>query len=471
MLSRKVILLLVPILLLIGLSIYGFRSYCDQCCEENMKEELAVVQCPPATKVVSRDILDISSKLLRCDRYTDHKIIAGLLTEIRRSKIHSTITSEILSSMLTYNAEIYRDRDKWEVLRLRAYILLALGEIGLPDSAIPFLQDALAYVDDRMSAVELASAIKVAGNLGVKGSRFGPGIISAYNRIFADEEISLNRYELAFSKQEATTVQIEIVRSLGNICNKQDEYAIKFLNSVLASGDDPGVDKRTITEAQRSLDIILQKKGAGNFNYSSPFCSCNKKKRSAEKTINSNATEHSPFIEVKDRRQVMNKNILGTDQDGVKKEFTKLIDRPTLLTFFYTRCQNDSKCSATIAQLASLQDHLSSLSLNNKVRLVAITFEPEHDSPDLLKRYMTDRGVKLGSDAMAIKLDTGDHQALINELMIPVGFNSGWVNGHGVEAILVDKNKRIVRKYNSSFWNTPELLADLTRLLKEENEQ
>jgi len=248
-------------------------------------------------------------------------------------------------------------------------------------------------------------------------------------------------------------------------------YAIKFLRSVLAAGSDPGVDKRTVTEAQRSLDMIMQKKATGNFNNPSPFCSCNKKKRLAEKTGDSNAIENSPYIDVKDRKQVMNKNILGTDHDGVKKEFTKLIDRPALLTFFYTRCQNDSKCSATIAQLASLQDHLSSLSLNNKVRLVAITFEPQHDSPDLLKRYMTDRGVKLGSDAMAIKLDTGGHQALINELMIPVGFNSGWVNGHGVEAILLDKNKRIVRKYNSSFWNTPELLADLTRLLKEENQQ
>ena len=470
MLPRKVILLTVAILLLIVVSICGFRSYCARCCEENINEEVAIVPCPASTQVVSRDILDISSKLLRCDRYTDHKVIAGLVTDVRKSGVHSTITSEIISSMLSYQAEIYQDRDKWEVLRLRSYVLLTLGEIGFPDSAIPILEDALAYVDERMNVLEVASAVKVVGNLGVQGSRFGESIISAYNRVFADEEFSLNRYELGFSKDEATTTQIEIIRSLGKICNKKDDYAMKFLNSVLGSSGDFGIDKRVITEARRSLDIILQKKSEKGFLKNlSRFCSCNKKKQSVETPGIFNGIENDPYIEAKDRKEVINKNISLTDHDGIKKKFTELIDRPTLLTFFYTRCQNDAKCSATISQLASLQNHLNSLSLNNKVRLVAITFEPQHDSPDLLKRYLTDRGVKLGSEAMAIKLDTEGHQALMEELLVPVGYNSGWVNGHGIEAVLLDKDKRIVRKYNSLFWNTSELLSDFTRLLKENN--
>jgi Uncharacterized protein SCO1/SenC/PrrC, involved in biogenesis of respiratory and photosynthetic systems len=470
MFFRRTILFGASILLLIILSIFGFKLYCAQCSEEFIDEKTAIVPCPTSTQVVSQDILNLSSKLLRCNRHTDHKVIAGYITEIRKIAIHSTITSEILSSMLSYQSEIYQDRDKWEVLRLRSYILLALGETGFPDSAIPFLEDALAYVDERMNVVELASAIRAVGNLGEKGSQFGETIISAYNRIFSDEEFCLNRYEVGFSKAEATTVQVEIVRSLAKICNKKDDYAIEFLNSILASSDHPGVDKRVISEAHRSLNIILQKKsGKGILNNLSRFCSCSKKKPSIETPGILNGIEHSSYIEAKDRKEVTNKNISLTDHNGLKREFIELIDRPTLLTFFYTRCQNDSKCSATISQLASLQNNLSSLSLNNKVRLVAITFEPQHDSPDLLKRYMTDRGVKLGSDAMAIKLDTDGHQALIKELMIPVGYNSAWVNGHGIEAILLDKNKKIVRKYSSLFWNTSELLADFTRLLKEDN--
>jgi len=165
---------------------------------------------------------------------------------------------------------------------------------------------------------------------------------------------------------------------------------------------------------------------------------------------------------------VINKNISLTDHNGLIGEFADLIDRPTLLTFFYTSCQNDSKCSATISQLASLQNQLSGLSLSNKIKLVAITFEPEHDSPDLLKSYLTDRGVQLGNEAMAIKLDTEGHEALLKELVIPVAYNSSWVNSHGIEAVLLDSDKRIVRKYNSLFWNSSELLADFTKLVREE---
>lgn len=469
MLSRKVILLILSVLVLIVISVYGFRSYCARCCDETITEESTIVPCTPTTNIVSRDILDISSKLLRCDRHTYHKVIAGLLTDIRRSKIHSTITSEILSSMLSYDAEIYKDRDKWEVVRLRSYILLTLGETGFPESAIPFLQDALTYVDDRMSAVELASAIEVAGHLGSKGSSFAESIMSAYNRVFSDEEFSLSSYQPACSKENATTIQLEIIKSLGQICDSKDEPALKFLNSVLASSADHGVDKRAIIEAQRSLDIILQKKAESKFKSSSIICPCNKKKKQVKTTDKSIAKDEYAFIEAHERKEIKSKNFSFIDQEGARKKFTGLIDRPTLLTFFYTRCQNDSKCSATISQLASLQNNLTSLSLNNKVKLVAITFEPEHDSPDLLKRYMIDRGVKLGNDAMAIKLDVNDHEALIKELIIPVGYNSGWVNGHGVEAILLDKHKKIVKKYSSSFWNTPELLADLEKLLKEES--
>ena len=72
---------------------------------------------------------------------------------------------------------------------------------------------------------------------------------------------------------------------------------------------------------------------------------------------------------------------------------------------------------------------------------------------------------------MAIALNPIDHKALVEELVIPVGYNSGWVNGHGIAAVLIDSDKRIVRKYNSEFWNTPVLLADFTRLLREEGSE
>jgi cytochrome oxidase Cu insertion factor (SCO1/SenC/PrrC family) len=476
MFTRRNILLNISVFLLITFFIFGFRIYSNQYKERMANEQTAVIHCQPPTQSLNRenDIIGLSRKLLQCDRYTDHKVIAGFVTEVRNSGIRSINISEILSSMLPYQAEIYQDRDKWEVYRLRSYILLTLGEIGFPDSAVPVLVDALAYIDERMKVVELGSAIKVVGNLGTEGSLFAESVINAFNMIFSDEEFSLNRYEVGFSKEEATTIRREIVRTIGKICSKDDDYAIKFLNSVLASSHDFGFDKRVITEAQLSLNIIKQRRSdkitdKGILKSLSHFYTKDKNKRSDETPPILYGIEHSPYIEAKDRKEVINKNISLTDHNGLKGEFTELIDRPALLTFFYTSCQNDNKCSATISQLASLQNHLNSLSLSHKIKLVAITFEPQHDSPDILKRYLTDRGVKLGNGAVGIKLENEGHQAFLKELMIPVGYNSGWVNGHGIEAVLVDKDERIVRKYNSLFWNTSVLLADFTKLLREDN--
>ena len=46
-------------------------------------------------------------------------------------------------------------------------------------------------------------------------------------------------------------------------------------------------------------------------------------------------------------------------------------------------------------------------------------------------------------------------------------YYAGWVNSHGVEAILLDGDGRVVNRYDSILWNTSEILADFTRLVKE----
>lgn len=456
------------VLLLVFVSVSGWRFYCAEC-NAASSTGTAALACPlpDQSDYLDKNILDLSIRLLRCDRSTDHKTIAAIVTDIRKSGIRSAAISELLSNMLSYQAEIYQDRDKWEVLRLRAYILLTLGETGFPASAIPMLEDALAYVDNRMKVVELGAAIKIAGEMGREGSRFAKSMISAYNRVFSDEEFSLGGYETGFAEKDATTVQIEIIRSLGKICNKQDDHAVAFLTSVAATSGDPGIDRRTVAEAKRSLEIISQKDPAKLVSKKIAwFCP---KENGAKMQEVFSSTTHPSYINARERKQLVNKDFSITDHHGAAIGFTKLIDRPTLLTFFYTSCQNEQKCASTISHLAALQDQLARLDIDNEVRLVALTLEPEQDTPEKLTRFLADRGATLQNGVMAIRLEPHHHRALIKELEVPVGYNSGWVNGHGIAAVLLDSDKRIVKQYDASFWNTTELLADLTRLVREKN--
>lgn len=167
------------------------------------------------------------------------------------------------------------------------------------------------------------------------------------------------------------------------------------------------------------------------------------------------------------RTAIQNVAISFTDQDGRTGNFADLLDKPVLITFFYTRCQNSSKCSAAVVRLAALQRELARARLDNKVRLLAITYEPQVDTPERINRYGVDRGLQFGRDAMAIQLDLPQHQLLVDELEAPVNFNAGWVNTHGVELSFLDAHRRIVKKYQTLLWDNDRVMGDVRRVLME----
>lgn len=168
--------------------------------------------------------------------------------------------------------------------------------------------------------------------------------------------------------------------------------------------------------------------------------------------------------------RIANLDIGYTDQSGASGTLANLVDRPVLLTFFYTRCQNSRKCPLTVSRLAALQRRLEAAGLTERVRLLAITYEPRFDTPERLARYATNRGLALGPGARALRLDPERQQALIDDLHVEVAYNSGWVSGHGVELSLLDAGGRLVRKYHAVYWQNPRVVEDLRQLLGRDGE-
>ena len=165
------------------------------------------------------------------------------------------------------------------------------------------------------------------------------------------------------------------------------------------------------------------------------------------------------------RSRLQNLDIAFKDQEGRSGVLGELIDKPVVITFFYTRCQNSTKCSLAVNRLGALQRQLAQAGIDNKVRLLAITYEPQFDTPERISRYATDRGLRLGENALALELDTARHQRLVDELQAPVNYNAGWVNAHGVELSLLDAGGRVVRKYHTLLWDNDQVVKDLKRVL------
>jgi protein SCO1/2 len=173
-----------------------------------------------------------------------------------------------------------------------------------------------------------------------------------------------------------------------------------------------------------------------------------------------------PWIAV-DARATPEVDVAVTDQDGKSRRLDDLLDRPVLVAFFYTRCQNDSKCSMTLLHLANLQRQLASQHLSDKVRLLAISYEPQHDTPERLTRFATDRGFSPGEDALLLRVDPERQQQVVDELLVPVSYNTAWVSAHGIECSLLDARGRLVRKYSTVLWDNDKVVTDLKRLLTE----
>lgn len=173
----------------------------------------------------------------------------------------------------------------------------------------------------------------------------------------------------------------------------------------------------------------------------------------------------TPWVSPGERSQLKGLDIGFKDQDGRSGAVGDLIDRPVLITFFYSRCQNSRKCSMAVNRLGTLQRHLAEAGMGDKVRLLAITYEPQFDTPERINRYATDRGLRLGENALALQLDTARHQQLVDEVQAPVNYNAGWVNAHGVELSLLDSKGRLVRKYHTVLWDNDQVTKDVTEVL------
>lgn len=153
-----------------------------------------------------------------------------------------------------------------------------------------------------------------------------------------------------------------------------------------------------------------------------------------------------------------------TDQANREGSLRDLLDRPTALVFFYSRCRNSSKCSAAVQNMAELQSALSRAGLLDQVNLVMVSYEPHFDTPERLTGYGAARGIEFAENVRMLCLEPEKHKQVIDALEVPVSYNAGWVNVHGIAMYLFDFQGRLARHYHTLMWDN-ELAADDLRTL------
>lgn len=151
------------------------------------------------------------------------------------------------------------------------------------------------------------------------------------------------------------------------------------------------------------------------------------------------------------------------DQDNKRRAFSEWGGQPTLLTFIYTRCPLPNFCPLMDRNFAAIQRAASAdPALAGKFKLVSVTFDPEFDTPAVLKAH----GQALGADPAVWTFLTGDRLTIER---FAAKFGVGVVRDadtpnevtHNLRTVLIGADRKIYNIYPGSDWSTTTVLNDL----------
>jgi protein SCO1/2 len=114
------------------------------------------------------------------------------------------------------------------------------------------------------------------------------------------------------------------------------------------------------------------------------------------------------------------------------------------LTFIYTRCPEPAFCPAMFARLQALDAALSDAA---GVRLVAVTLDPDHDTPDVLAAH----AAKLGLTQRFALVRAPDLEALAMRAGLPVVRTEGSIEiAHGLRLLVLDRGGKLLERYDDA---------------------
>lgn len=161
---------------------------------------------------------------------------------------------------------------------------------------------------------------------------------------------------------------------------------------------------------------------------------------------------------VENHRQLANYRF--QDQDGKLVSLSDFKGKLILLDFIYTRCPDI--CHSLGFQFKTLLTELEHAGLKDKVSLLSVSFDPEHDSAEnlqsYLKRYVKDNHSWNGLRPIARQ----ELDSMLKEFGVVVLTNEQGGFDHNAAIHLIDESGSLVGIYD--FQATQQIIAEIKRI-------
>jgi len=150
------------------------------------------------------------------------------------------------------------------------------------------------------------------------------------------------------------------------------------------------------------------------------------------------------------------------DQEGRQLTEADFLNRRTVVTFVFTRCPVPEFCPLIARKFQELQKALlAEPSGSAQTRLLSISIDPEHDRPEILRRY----GQSLGADFNRWRFATGSIeqiQKLTRRFAVHTEDGGGGVLDHTLATALIGPDGKLVEIWRGNAWKPEEILARLS---------
>ena len=160
-------------------------------------------------------------------------------------------------------------------------------------------------------------------------------------------------------------------------------------------------------------------------------------------------------------------NYTFINQENEKIQLTSFQGRILVFTFMYTRCPIPDFCPRMSQNFREAYDVLKDVKLNKDWHFLSISFDPDFDTPEILKNYSK----AYSSDLKRWSFVTGN-STVIDELMLrfgvivrrPKASITDW--DHNLRTVIVGPSGVIQNIYIGNLWTSKTIVEDLEKIAK-----
>jgi protein SCO1 len=150
------------------------------------------------------------------------------------------------------------------------------------------------------------------------------------------------------------------------------------------------------------------------------------------------------------------------DQDGKKRRFDGFKGSTVVMTFIYTRCPLPTFCPLMDRHFAAIQKPLHEDAALKSVHLVTVSFDPQTDTPPVLKKHAKE----LNADLSRWTFLTGDRDEVDRfaarfGLSVSRAMNDPKDITHNLRTVIIDRDGKLVKSYTGNDWTPAQILDDL----------